>query len=216
MKSGFDRLATPYRWVEYLTFGRALERCRYHFLAEMTGTRYALLLGDGDGRFAAQLLLAAPFAQAHAIDGSRSMLTALQNRCTAVGRGSHLTVHHADLTDGLRLSRNLSFDLVATHFVLDCMPERDIDLLVSQVKPLLAEEGRWVVSEFNIPQGAMHVPARLLVWTLYVAFRLLAGLRVRKLPDYATVFSRHDFKRVRRVPSLCGLLVSEVWVQTGS
>ena len=43
----FDRLARPYRWLEYATFGRTLERCRFHFLPALTSARRALVLGDG-------------------------------------------------------------------------------------------------------------------------------------------------------------------------
>ena len=64
----FDRIARPYRWLEYLSLGRALERCRFHFLPRLRDCRRALVLGDGDGRFTAKLLDANPSVQVDAVD----------------------------------------------------------------------------------------------------------------------------------------------------
>ncbi|MCU1248095.1 MAG: methyltransferase type 12 [Edaphobacter sp.] len=56
IEPSFDRIARPYHWLEYLTLGKALERCRNHHLPQLLDRRHALVLGDGDGRFLAQLL----------------------------------------------------------------------------------------------------------------------------------------------------------------
>src|SRR6185437_1080687 len=52
----FDRLARVYRWMEWLSFGPYLSRCRRAFLPQLRDARRALVLGDGDGRFTAALL----------------------------------------------------------------------------------------------------------------------------------------------------------------
>jgi hypothetical protein len=31
----FNRIARPYRWLEYLTLGKALENCRTHYLPQL-------------------------------------------------------------------------------------------------------------------------------------------------------------------------------------
>ena len=49
-----DRIARCYRWLEYLFFGRALER-RREYLDEVENARSVLILGD-DGRFTAEFL----------------------------------------------------------------------------------------------------------------------------------------------------------------
>ena len=207
MMRGFDRLAKPYRWMEYLTFGMALERCRFLFLHEFTGAQSALVLGDGDGRFAAQLLLAAPLCHVHAVDGSPAMLRALEARCH-----DRVTTHCADLAKELPAGVTAeSFDLVATHFFLDCLTTAQVAALLERVKPLLRPGARWVVSEFDIPRGAMRPPAALIVRGLYAAFRALTGLRTQRLPDYREPFEQQGFVCRRSVTSLCGLLVSELW-----
>jgi ubiquinone/menaquinone biosynthesis C-methylase UbiE len=77
----FDRVARIYRWAEYLTLGPLLQRTRTHFLKQLPTLNRALILGDGDGRFLAQLLTTQPQLQALAVDTSATMLHLLRQRC---------------------------------------------------------------------------------------------------------------------------------------
>src|SRR4051812_5218905 len=76
----FDLIARPYRWLEYLTLGRALERCRNYYLPQLRDRRHALVFGDGDGWFLAQLLGENPDLRADAVDTSAAMLRLLRQR----------------------------------------------------------------------------------------------------------------------------------------
>jgi len=51
-----DGIARWYRALEYLVFGRALERRRFEYLNDMADARHVLILGDGDGRFTAEFV----------------------------------------------------------------------------------------------------------------------------------------------------------------
>ncbi len=213
MSNGFDRLARPYRWMEYLTFGRALQRCRCQCLPNLGETRHALVLGDGDGRFTARLLARAPHANVHAVDASPAMLRALRRRCKTAGTEDRVTTHLADLSRRLpQALQDCRFDLVATHFFLDCLTTAEVESLADRVKPLLSLDARWILSEFNIPASGFRLPARLLVRLLYLGFRLLTGLRTQQLPDYRAALLRTGFERLQTVQTLGGVLVSEVWV----
>jgi SAM-dependent methyltransferase len=77
----FDPVARLYRYAEYLTLGPLLQRTRTHFLPQLPPRTQALLLGDGDGRFLAQLLTQQPHLQALAVDTSATMLHLLRRRC---------------------------------------------------------------------------------------------------------------------------------------
>jgi ubiquinone/menaquinone biosynthesis C-methylase UbiE len=206
--NGFNRLARPYRWMEYVTFGRALERCRFHFLPQLVTVHNALLLGDGDGRFAARLLQISPHAHVHAVDGSEAMLAALQSRC-----GGQATTYCADLSRGVPVAiRDVPFDLVSTHFFLDCLSASEIDRLATELRPLLKGDARWLVSEFAVPQhGAMRWIAALVVRWLYLSFRMLTGLRTQQLPAYRPVLEQHGFVIAETKHWMGGLLVSELW-----
>ena len=94
----FDHVARPYRWLEYLSFGPWLGRCRIAQLAHLTSARHALLLGDGDGRFLARMLAADPLLSVDVVDSSYSMLTVLDRRIRRSGAQARqrICLHHAD------------------------------------------------------------------------------------------------------------------------
>lgn len=211
--NGFDRLTKPYRWMEYLSFGRALERCRFHFLPKLHATEHALLLGDGDGRFAAALLQHAPTAKAVAMDGSEAMLQALRQRCEAAGAEDRVTTICTQLNEGLPAEVTSSrFDLLTTHFFLDCLSNAEVDSIARDAAACTTPNARWVVSEFRIPdRGAMRLPSRLVVRLLYVAFGMLTGLRTQQLPDYERILPGHGWQLTHQQTRLGGLLVSQLW-----
>jgi hypothetical protein len=57
----------------------------------------------------------------------------------------------------------------------------------------------------------MRLPARVFVRSLYLAFRLLTGLRTTHLPDYATPLTQAGLNRVAHQHRLAGLLTTELW-----
>ena len=69
-----DRIASSYRWLEYAAFGLALERARFDFLPRAADARRVLILGEGDGRFLAQLLECNRYATVAVIESSARMI----------------------------------------------------------------------------------------------------------------------------------------------
>jgi SAM-dependent methyltransferase len=206
----FNRIARPYRWLEYLTLGTALENCRTHYLPQLLDRRRALVLGDGDGRFLAQLLATNPDLHADAVDTSATMLQLLRQRCEAAtpNAATRLRTHHAN---ALTIPLEDSYDLVVTHFFLDCLTQPDLDSLITRVNPTITPGALWLISDFRIPNGLMRLPARLLVRGLYLTFRLLTGLRTTHLPDYATPLTQAGLTRIAHQHRLAGLLTTELW-----
>jgi hypothetical protein len=207
----FDRLARAYRWMEWLTFGPFLGLCRSNYLPRLNLCRHALVLGDGDGRFNARLMRENPSIRVHALDGSHAMLAALTQACGP--NAARLTTQHVDLLTWQPPPTPMPFyDLVVTHFFLDCLSGDEVLALARRIRPTLATGALWVISEFAVPKGWFgRLAAGMIVRALYLAFALLTGLRPRKLPDYASAMSAAGFMRVHRRPRLGGLLVSELW-----
>lgn len=209
--ANFDPVASVYRWAEYLCLGPLLQRTREHLLPLVLGARKALVLGDGDGRFLAELLRRAPSMQALAVDSSAAMLQRLQGRCRFAG--PRLRTLHGDVNELHGGLENLGdVDLVTTHFLLDCLLQREVEDLAAHLAETVQPGALWLISEFGIPQGR---PWRwlggLYVRGLYRAFRVLTGLRARSLPDLAAALERAGFLRIHRSERLRGLLYSELW-----
>ena len=196
--------------MEYASFGPLLARCRSAQLANLTGYRRALVLGDGDGRFLERLLFVNSTLTADAVDSSRSMLRLLRRRLLEKGiPASRICLHHAD---ALTWQPTGSYDLIVSHFFLDCFFPHQLELLLDRVLPHALPGAQWVISEFAIPTNKWTAPfARALIALLYRIFGVLTGLPVRTLPDHATALIKrglvlHDERRY-----LGGLLCSQRW-----
>lgn len=209
----FDRLARPYRWLEYLTLGKELERCRLHFLPQLLDCRRALILGDGDGRFTTSLLAANRTLQADALDISPAMLALLRQRSEAVAANAamRLRTHQANALGFSYDAVTPPCDLVVTHFFLDCLTQPELDGLIARIAPALAPGALWLVSDFRVPPGPMHLPARAYIRSLYFAFRVLTGLRTTQLPDHAIPLRKSGFTRKAHHHLLAGILTTELW-----
>jgi SAM-dependent methyltransferase len=205
----FDPLARSYRWMEYLTFGRSLRQCRCTFLDQVVAVRNALLIGDGDGRFAARLLGVNGRVRIDAVDTSQAMLEALRRNAAAYT--DRVSTYRADARTWS--PPRSDYDLVVTHFCLDCLTTGEIAALAERLRRELAPTARWVVSEFAIPDRWFgRIVARPLIRSLYLAFRLFTGLGIDRLPDHRGALKRAGFSLARERKLLCGLLVSEIWI----
>ena len=207
----FDSIARPYRWLEYLTFGPNLQRCRNFFVPQILQSRRALVLGDGDGRFLSRLLRSNQHLHAEAVDLSPAMLKLLERRARTAQppTSTRLTTY---LADARTFTPNGPYDLVVTHFFLDCLTQSELDQLALRLVPRLTITGLWLLSDFQIPPaGALRLPARLLIRLLYLAFRLLTGLRTTRLPDHAASLRRAGLVPVHVQRSLFGVLTTELW-----
>jgi ubiquinone/menaquinone biosynthesis C-methylase UbiE len=195
-----DRIARCYRWIEYLAFGKELERRRFRFVCEIADARRALILGDGDGRFLARSA-AASQACIDYVDLSARMLELARQRA-----GTHGIAYHQ--ADALTLPlAPAEYDLIATHFFLDCFDERDLEILIERTARASQPGALWLISEFRRPQWAAP-----LLSTLYLFFRLTTGLTTRRLTDHRPLLVKHGFRLRREETSCFGLLASELWV----
>lgn len=200
-----DAIAPYYAAMEFAVFGRALERCRFHFLPELADARRALVLGDGDGRFLRELLRASPALEADYVDRSAKML-GLARHAAGEERARYW---QADLLrDAVPAGGH---DLVAAHFFFDCFDAAALSTVVQRVRDA-SPSSRWLVSEFAIPEGRfLSGPSRALIAAMYSFFGLTTGLRTRSLTDHRPVLEQSGLVREQRVEHLRGLLVSELW-----
>jgi hypothetical protein len=207
--ANFDRVARPYRWLEYISFGPWLARCRNAQLAYLTSARHALVLGDGDGRFLAHLLAANPTLTADVVDSSHAMLTLLDRRMRRSHVHQRSRLHHSDALDW---NPTGSYDLIVSHFFLDCFFPHQLEQLFDSVLPHALPGAQWVISEFAIPRNPFAAWfAGGIVRSLYRAFGWSTGLRVRVLPDYAASLIRRGWLPVHDRRYLAGLLCSQLW-----
>jgi SAM-dependent methyltransferase len=203
-----DWIAPYYRWFEYLGFGRELERRRCSLLPEVHAARRVLVLGDGDGRFLARLTREIPDASIDSIEASARM------QALARGRTEPYVHHRQGDARTVPLDRG-RYDLIATHFFLDCFDANELPEVIERVASAAAPRAQWLISEFRqAPQGWRALWTRTWIASLYLFFRAATGLRTRALVDHHPLLAQGGFRLVRQETSRFGLLASELWQRT--
>ncbi len=199
MSRSFDSIASSYQLLETLAFGRSLQRIRTFCLPWAKDRQRALLIGDGDGRFASALLESAPRIQVDSIDLSPRMLALSQQR---VGR--HASRFKPIQADALAYSYPTSrYDFIALHFVLDCFTQPQIDTLLPRIEKTLKPGGIIAHSDFLSEKPWQ----KAIAWALYRAFRLSTQLNAYQLP---IVTWSGNLRPLTSTTALRGLLFSSV------
>jgi hypothetical protein len=141
------------------------------------------------------------------------MLEHLRLRClrsvpSAATRLNTLQSSALDLdADGLP-----QLDLIVTHFFLDCLSQPEVDTLTARLASQFRPGALWLVSDFALPANSLLRPfARLYIASLYAAFRMLTGLRVRHLADPQSSLRSNGLRCIARRTLLGGLLYTELW-----
>ena len=186
MSATFDRLARPYHLLERLAFGNRLNAVRRFGLHGLSTPRRALLIGDGDGRFACALLRQYSGIVVDSLDISRGMLRTARTRIRRElpGAVNRFRAVHADCCQ-LPLAPG-PYDLGVLHFVLDCLSESESERLLGGVGDWLAPNGRLLYSDFSLPAGPLpwRLAGAVIIRLLYLFFGLVAGVERRRLPRF--------------------------------
>jgi ubiquinone/menaquinone biosynthesis C-methylase UbiE len=207
-----DGIAHHYEFLEHLSFGRRLERSRFAFLRETRTSQRAIVCGGGDGRFLARLLRGNPTVQVDFVDLSPRMTELAEGRIAGMGRAvrGRVRFYVGDIREFE--PRANGYDLIVTHFFLDCFSESEVASVVSRLARWATPGALWIVSEFRQAEGAIgRFWTRGVIRGLYLAFRFTTDLRVTRLPDYAGALSREGFRLRSEEQAVGGLLRSSVW-----
>jgi trans-aconitate methyltransferase len=207
----FDAVAPWYRTLETITFGNALQRARVACLEETGSPRRALILGEGNGRFLAALLQRHPLIKIDCIDSSQRMLElARQNVLRTVpdelGRVTFL------LADVTSWAPNDRYDLIVTHFLLDCFNVQGVGDIVAKLAQAAAPKATWLLADFRVPEAVFaHSHARAWLATMYWFFRFVAAIEARDLVDPSPFLRAEGFVLERHLLFRFGMLKSELW-----
>ncbi len=209
MKS-FDRLAKVYGLLEHLAFGSDLARTRNAFLPELKDARRVLILGEGDGRFLAQLLQVNPHCEVDCADKSLGMLNLAKKRIATLGAEARVNFYHQDaLTWPYPAHR---YDLIVTLFFLDVFTEAQLENLVARLAGSLEPGGTWYVADFRISQEPLR-RLHSLFWlrVLYSFFAWQTDMAARTLVNPAAYLLKNGLKPVQTHRRRLGMLYSQLW-----
>jgi len=205
----FDRLAPVYHWMERLLAGGKLQRCRTAFLSDVPFASRILLAGEGHGRFLECVLKQFPAADVTVLDSSGKMLKVARQYCG--GSAERVQFIHCDCRDWE--PEPAQYDLVATHFFLDCFSPETLAIVIPRLAHALRPGGAWLLSDFRIPEepGWQRLRARIIHRMMYAFFRPAAGLTANRVTPPDRFMSGAGMVLINRQLADWGLLHSDLW-----
>lgn len=207
----FDGLAPFYQAMETVCAGTTLQRCRTAWLTQIPQPRSILLAGEGHGRSLEACLRQFPGAMIVAVDASGRMLQQARARLKrAKLDASRVQFLQANLLEWE--PPGAVFDLIITHFFLDCFPENQLASVVSRLAAAATPDAHWLLADFQVaPRGLARWRSRCILTMLYAFFRLTTRLPASRLACPESALERAGFHRHRRTESEWKLLKSEWW-----
>jgi len=207
----FDTLAPIYRLLESIFAGTKMQRCRVQFLDSIPEPKNILMAGEGPGRFLIPCRIRFPKAHITLVDGSAGMIAQASQSLTKAGLESRDTQFvHADIFDWAPPVGH--FDLIATHFFLDCFHEDQLDALVPKLAQAATPNAHWLIADFHIAaSGLKRLRSRAIVSMLYAFFRFTTRLSASTLADPDPLLKHAGFRLQERKELDWGLMKSEWW-----
>ncbi|MEY2508137.1 MAG: hypothetical protein QOH01_2466 [Verrucomicrobiota bacterium] len=207
----FDAIAPWYRTLETVAFGNALQRARVACLDDIASARRALIVGEGNGRFLAALLKRQPLVKIDCVDGSERMLELARRHVlkTAPDEISRVAFLQHDVAAWTPRDR---YDLIVTHFFLDCFSTRKVGHIVAKLAQAATPNATWLLADFRVPDAGLarsHASAWLAV--MYSFFRSFAGIEASELVDPSPFLRAEGFVLGRQHLFRFGMLKSELW-----
>ena len=208
----FDLVAPHYCWLEAIAFGNALQRARTCWIDTIARPKRTLILGEGDGRFLCELVRAYPKIDVDCIDASEAMLQLARARLRRMHPESFSRVHFVR-QDILKWSPRKSYDLLVTHFFLDCFPGRELQVVIAKLASAAEPGAVWLIADFTIPRkGFARAHARLWLRLMYAFFRATTRIAANELVDPAPYLAGRGFIQTAGKLSRACMLRSDVYV----
>ena len=206
----FDRLARHYSWMEWVLAGRKLQLCRTAFLEEARNAREILLVGEGHGRFLTELCRVNRNADISFVDASSEMICVARERLKRGGLDERRIDFQA--VPILEFEVKKRFDLVATHFFLDCFDRDELERVIGKVARFVRSGGRWIIADFQVPPGGWRKHrARMVLGLAYAFFRRAVKLRATELIYPGPYLARQGLRKLSKREFNFDLLYSELW-----
>ena len=203
----FDGLASHYRWLETVGFGSVLQKARTRWIEEVPQPQRVLTVGEGTGDFLRRFLCVHRDAVVDCVDTSARMLEFARLRIP--DGANRVRFFEQDI---LSWTPPGFYDLLVTHFVLDCFPQNELQLIVRKLAGLTAPGAYWLLADFCIPKTSVaRVHAKIWLATLYWFFRTTTEIRSKRLVDPTPELQANGFVRLKRSQWRLGLVKSELW-----
>lgn len=208
----FDSIAPAYRTLETMAFGGDLQRARVACLGEIGTPRRALIVGEGNGRFLCELLRRHPSVEIDCVDASERMVELARRRVERVLPDHVRRVRFFQRDIVTWAPPETSYDLIVTHFFLDCFSEDRMAGIVTRLSRAATPGATWLLADFCVPGGGFaRVRAGLWLSAMYRFFQFTAGIEATQLEDPSSSLRTAGFALKGQHLFRSGMVKSELW-----
>ncbi|MFT5883092.1 MAG: 2-polyprenyl-3-methyl-5-hydroxy-6-metoxy-1,4-benzoquinol methylase [Crocinitomicaceae bacterium] len=203
----YSRVAGAYRWLEVLVFSSTLQKARLTYLEVFLQSLIQLecpsiaVVGDGDGRFLAELLKCEQDFKIDYIDCSPGMLRVAQKRA---GHDSRVTWRCEQFERGSKKS----YDAIACHFVLNGFGSEQRKHFVGAISASLNPNGILLVSDFD---SRAHRMSAALVFCMQCFFHVFSGVPFADVSRLDEMFIGREMTKLGEMEWWKGAIFSQMW-----
>ncbi|MFN5289983.1 MAG: class I SAM-dependent methyltransferase [Planctomycetia bacterium] len=211
-KKNFDGVASSYLFLETITFGNQLQKCRTSMISHLTNSKRVLVLGEGNGRFLEAFCKVNPLAEILVIDESPRMLDLAKRRIANANPPIYHRIEFrcANVFEILPLSG--TFDLIVCNFFLDCFTSSEIGHLLGLFRQMILESGLLVVGDFRKPDSIFgKFIGEFILKIMHVFFEKTAGISATELTDLHAMLLERSFQKAVEKKLFFGFLNSSIW-----
>jgi ubiquinone/menaquinone biosynthesis C-methylase UbiE len=123
-----------------------------------------------------------------------------------------ITFIHADILEWSPPAD--SFDLIVTHFFLDCFQPGQLESIVSRLAAAARPGAKWLLADFQVPDaGWRKVRASWILALMYWFFRRTTHLPAQYLAAPDAFLAKNGFTLQQRCQFDWGLLHSDLWLR---
>ena len=212
----FEVLAPIYRLMERVLAGGKLHRCRCAFLDRIPTPKRILILGEGPGRFVVECARRFPLASITCVEESAGMIAkARENLTRHELPADKVAFVQADILQWEPPQEE--FDLIVTHFFLDCFRPEQLETLVPVIAHAATRDAPWLLADFQeAAMGWKRWRSRCILAIMYTFFRVVTRLPASSLTPPDLYLMRAGFVLHERLEIEWGLLKSDWWQRAGS
>jgi len=147
---------------------------------QLADSQRVLTIGEGDGRFVAELVRRFPHIEVDCLEGSAAMIARARARLPSAAK---VNFYHVD---ALNWEYPVEiYDAVVTCFFLDCFNDKTLRKWMAKAIHCSKPAGKWLVAEFREGVGGLErLSSRFWLKVMYWFFGWTTGLEARQLPGW--------------------------------
>lgn len=183
-QTDFSPIAPVYDLIGSLFFGGKLHSSQLENLSKLPKRfKHILIVGGGTGKFLKDLIAVKEFEQLTYVDISPKMIDLAKSKVSEKENIHFINGDEATIP-------NQSYDLIITHYFLDCFDQEKFEELAHRLLNKLTVGGYWSMVDFYINPKSSHFK-KYFVCFLYKFFKLSCHLNTKELPDFETWFLKN-------------------------